>query len=465
MNRRDVLTAGVGLVTMGILKEALAARPCPPTLAGTQAVACPPPTGATQWEWDVPSLQDETDFYSNVMGWTIPGGADSFSQAAQNAAWASSSGYGFGSLHSDTEGDALWAWSQQLGRYGTVAAGSGSTTQTWNDDVLTYYKNNMLSKLDANEQPGAPGTGLGYDHLYVHGLAKVYNDTADAAIIPVLTGIRTRLESAPAYQTLDSGGSLSVATWGARGVGRWALSAAFAAEATGDANWIAVRDNLVRAYETSPDWQDSTNTPAINNGGGMYFESRGQMQFTSGSGGTAAYDGGRRINTSWMTSIAVEAVWRMYVQTGSAILRDRLIKMARYVQHYAHEPSWAFPNAGSRWGHNGDGSRFHIGGGNGSANNAADDCSSDAALVNTMVIGYKLTGDTDMLDFARTLFSRGNRYNPGSPYQLMAQSLNHVFKYVDTVPNPSQRRFQWNKGQLQFCYMIFENGGRPSVLA
>jgi hypothetical protein len=86
-----------------------------------------------------------------------------------------------------------------------------------------------------------------------------------------------------------------------------------------------------------------------------------------------------------------------------------------------------------------------------------------------MVIGYKLTGETDMLDFAKLLFSRTNRFLPAAPTwsdgTLVAQSVNHVYKYVDTVPAPGGTRLEWNKGQLQYCYMIFENGGIPSVLA
>ena len=461
MNRRDVLTAGAGLATLP-LGEALAGPSCPPDLAGAPQVVCPAPTGPVQWEWDVPSLQDETDFYSNVMGWTIPNGADDYTDIATGGyTWNPSSAADLGSnMHGDTEGDELWTWDQQWKRHGVKPVGNGSTTKNWRDDLLAVFKNTLLTELDEHEGPGRPGSGYGYDHLYSQGLCTIYNDTRDSEILPVLAGIRTRLENVSQYQTLASGGSLSVANWEGRNVARWTISAAYATQATNDPAWVAIRDDLVRAYETSPDWEEGG---VIANGGGLFFASRGQSNFVNGSGGTSAYDGGRRFHSAFQVGLIAEAMWRCYVQTGSSVLRDRLIKIARYVQHYAHEPSWVYPNVGGRFGHEGNGSRWHIAGGDGSATNAAKDCSYDISLVNAMVIGYKLTGEAGMLGFARTLFSRGNRYDPGGSRSLWAP-LDEVHKYVDLQCDPSRKRFQFNKGQLQYCYLLFENGGNPTVV-
>lgn len=47
MKRRDVLRAGMGLVTVGGLNTAIAARPCPPTIAGTQPINCVPAAGSS----------------------------------------------------------------------------------------------------------------------------------------------------------------------------------------------------------------------------------------------------------------------------------------------------------------------------------------------------------------------------------------------------------------------------------
>lgn len=45
MKRRDILRAGIGLVSAGGLEKVLAAQPCPPTLGGTLPVNCPAPAG------------------------------------------------------------------------------------------------------------------------------------------------------------------------------------------------------------------------------------------------------------------------------------------------------------------------------------------------------------------------------------------------------------------------------------
>lgn len=407
-------------------------------------------------------MQDETDFYQNVMGWTIPSGADSYTDIGTGGyPWNPASAGDLGSnMHNDTEGDELWTWDQQWKRHGDKPVGNGSTTKDWRDNLLSVFKSDLLNELDQHEAPGRPGSGYGYDHLYCQGLSLIYHDTADAEILPVLSGVRTRLEAVSQYQNLASGGTLSVANWEGRNVARWTISAAYATQATGDPAWAAVRDNLVRAYETSPDWEEGG---VIANGGGMYFAGRGQSNFVGGSGGPAAYDNGRRFHSAFQIGQVTEGMWRCYVQTGSAVLADRLVKMARYVQHYAHDPAWSFPNVGSRFGHEGNGARFHISPGDGSATNAAKDCSYDIGLVNLMVIGYKLTGDTSLLSFARTLFSRGNHYDPGGDRRLWAP-LDEVHKYVDLQCDPTRKRFQFNKGQLQYCYQLFENGGNPAIL-
>ena len=459
MDRRTVLKSGLGLVSMGAFAPALAARPCPPTFADTAPVNCPQPTGAAGWVWDIPSLQDETDFYTNVMGWTIPGNASSFSDlGAGGYTWTSSGSYGFGNIHNDTEGDNLWTWYQQYKRYGTVGVGSGSTTRDWYEDLLGYFKNNLLSRLDADDGDGAP-SGFGFDHMYGQGLAHVYNDTGDSGIPAVLNGLRTRIEGRSQYQSVAGGGTMAVSYWLARGVGRWGIIAAYGYQALGGAEWEALRDNMVSAYATAPDWEEGG---VIRNGGGCFFASSDQ----SGYDGISGYGSGRRYQSTFSLAVAVEAMWRLYIQTGNTTLRDRLIKAARYVEYYAHDPSWVGPNVGDRFGHNGDGSRYHKSGGDsGNANDAASDCSYDISLVNTLVFGYKLTGDTGLLDRAKVHFSRGNRWDPGVPGTLWADSINHVHKYVDTQCDPSRSEFQFNKGALQYCYQIFENGGNPAVIS
>jgi hypothetical protein len=65
------------------------------------------------------ALQDDTDFYTNVMGWTIPADASSFTDLGTGGYPGNAlSGWSLSNVHSDTEGDALRAWNQQYKRYG-----------------------------------------------------------------------------------------------------------------------------------------------------------------------------------------------------------------------------------------------------------------------------------------------------------------------------------------------------------
>ncbi len=416
------------------------------------------------FSWNTPSLQDETDFYTNIMGWTIPANANSFTDLGLGGyTWTASSGYAFGDVHNDTEGDNLWIWNEQYKRYGSVSVGSGSTTLDWRDDLETYYINNLLSELDADDD--GSNAGYGFDHMYGQGLATRYFESSNAAILPVLTGLRTRIEGVTEYQTADGRSPIAVAYWFTRGVARWAIVAAYCAEATGDTAWEDVRDTLVYAFETATDWEDEGTTNIVT--GGHYFASRDQAFFDSEwtAGGTAEYDLGQRYNSAFSYGLAAEAVWRLYVQSGSTILRDRLIAMARYIMYYAHDPAWsAQGNAGTRFGHEPNGDRVRIFGGDaGTTLEASSDPSYDTSLINTMVIGYKLTGETEMLQFARRLFERGNRWDPGSWTTFWATSYQHVHKYVDTQCDVSRNEFQFNKGQLQYNYMLFENGGEVAV--
>ena len=183
MKRRDVLQGAVGLVVAGMTGRVMAEVPCPPVMEGGSPSPCPAVTGSLGWSWDVPSLQDETSFYENVMGWTIPSNADSFTNlGAGGYPWSSTNAYGFGNIHGDTEGDNLWTWYQQYKRYGTVNVGNGSTTRDWFENLLSLYKSNLISALNRSDG------GFDYDHLYAAGLCHVYVDTGDSAIPPVLDG-------------------------------------------------------------------------------------------------------------------------------------------------------------------------------------------------------------------------------------------------------------------------------------
>lgn len=417
--------------------------------------------GSLTWEWNVPSLQDETDFYTNVMGWIIPSDAATDWNDA-GWPWDDPASWNISNPHQDSEGDDLWAWDQQEKRYGPTQTVRGSqNVSDWKTRALTWTKDNLLTAYDNHEEFGDTGTGHGMDHVTIQGIATIYHDTGDSDLLTLANGIRTRLEALPRMQDLLASTPIAMSQFLLRGPARWSLVSAYGFQAFGGQAWQDLRDACIFGLLNSPDWEEGG---VIANGGGMYFGSSSQAGFD----GISGYAGGRRYQGTWHIGIAAEAMWRLYIQTGNTSLRDRLIKMARYVQYYAHKPEWNFPNIGSRFGHEGDGTHFHNSNGNadGTQANAARGPQYDAGVINCLVYAYKLTGDSALLDRAKIHMARCNRHEEGSPYAEMVtgQSATHVYRYVDTQANPNRKYFYWNKGVLQYCYPLFENGGNPSVI-
>ena len=63
-----------------------------------------------------------------------------------------------------------------------------------------------------------------------------------------------------------------------------------------------------------------------------------------------------------------------------------------------------------------------------------------------------------------TLFTRCNRFRQATPYTLEADSINHIYNYVNTTAGSGGTRPDFNKGELQYCYQVFEGGGVPSII-
>jgi hypothetical protein len=243
---------------------------------------------------------------------------------------------------------------------------------------------------------------------------------------------------------------------GGRNIARWLILFCYLAHATGKAKWVNWRNALIDRYANSTSWQEAPTLGIIQ--GGHYFCDRDWMN-QNGQGGTSAYDAGRRSNSVFMYGLHAEAVWRAFLSTGRADMRDRLIKMARFIQYYGHVPTHAVPFTGAFMGHQ-NGAHWHRDGDN-SAN-----CSYDASVVNTLVWGYKLTGDTNLLNRARVHFRQATRWSEGNPAGGGGPLVgsNEVYAFVDTRKNPDAIFFAHNKGQLQYCYQLFENEGNPTTL-
>jgi hypothetical protein len=409
-------------------------------LAGTLIAGGARAQAGPVWTYAVPSQADEQATYDNVLkwAWTASDKTPEFASTYQGPASSSFN------VHDSSEGDDLWTHYQQYLRTGN------SLHRTWAQGWRNYfvsgaYRNGFASSGES--------TGFLYDHMYGQGLvlwAIHENDPAALAEAETLAGIIEAQGVTP--------GSTPMAYWGSRAKARHLIVATYVAQATNSQRWITLRNRLIDAWVRSPDWA----TGAV---GGNYFVGRDQMPYAGTN--VAAYDQGRRVNSAFQFALHTEGLWRAYLATGREDVRQKLVDIALWTEYYAHDPSYVNPMVGAWYGQNGDKSRWHRDGDSGNTNVKGTDPVYDTATVNTLVIGYKLTGRRSMLELARTMFRRGTIFAAGSAADPPTTKLvpdNQVHHFVDTLTNPDQFLFDYNKGELQYTYLLFENGGNPIVM-
>jgi hypothetical protein len=370
-----------------------------------------------------------------VLAWTWTAADKQFDFVADPGVFTSSV-----NIHEDTETDDLWTWYQQYLRTGNPLARTWA--QRWRDYFVNYYPADLQNE-DIN---------YGYDHVYGQGLVLWAVKENDAAAMAAAESIGDIVIG-------NFGGSLppavgSVGNNGGRDIARWLILFCYLAQGTGKSKWINWRNALIDRYANATNWQEAPTLGIVQ--GGHYFCNRAWMS-QNGQGGTGAYDAGRRSNSVFMYGLHAEAVWRAFLATGRADMRDRLIKMARFMQYYGHNPAYAVPFTGGFMGHE-NGQYWHRDGA------GPTNCSYDASVVNTLVWGYKLTGDANLLTRAHAHFRQTTRWREGGPGDGSAALVGptDVFAFVDTRRNLDLIYFTHNRGQLQYCYQLFENGGAPA---
>ena len=372
-------------------------------------------------------------------------------------------------VHDDSEADDLWTWDAQV-RRGYTAPIATAYRNRW----LTYYKGMYRAALPTAAGDFNPPTAADpMCHTYGWGLVRygvLSNDPAaiteaeaiaDIALTRVFGGITSANYPRASFGTGWGGG---------RNRARPAILVAYLAQATGKAKWTGWLNALIELYMGSPDWQAAPTNGIVQ--GGAYFcdqawmNTNGQNAGYSGgartayASGDAAWSAGARSNSSYQYSLHGEFLWRAYLITKRTDVRDRLIQFARFIEYYAHDPAHTAnggPFVTSIFGHRA-GARWH--------RDLPGAAHYDASVVNILVWGYKLTGDANLLARAKVHFRQATRWAEGQPGAgagpLVAE--NQVSDFIDTRRNVGGSVFFTdNKGQLQFVYQIFENGGRPAL--
>jgi hypothetical protein len=263
----------------------------------------------------------------------------------------------------------------------------------------------------------------------------------DASVIPVAEQLGALVESY--WSGTTPGGSM--AHWRARRGGRSLLLATRLAQVTGKQRWIDLRDKLINLWLQSPDWDAR----------GFYWVGPANTNTYAGAG---AFDAGYRIHSAFQIGILNEAFDHAFRTTGNTALRDRLVAMANFVNQHGIDPTYQY--TGSWFGLDPNGNTWHnyFSGCNPCT---FSDPSYTTPLVNTLVRGYKYTGDRRYLDRAKVFFNRGTKTSYGKVTPEVGDNVVHHF--VDTRWSADRWYLAYNKGELQYAYLIFENGGNPSV--
>jgi hypothetical protein len=402
------------------------------------------PNSAALWSYSVPTQADEQATWDLLgMAWTA---------SDKNTELAASPAVPTPDWHDDTEGDDLWTHYQMYRR--TIATNPSQAAiylawaQAWRNRFVNDYVNGMSTQPREQEQ--------GYiDHVYGQGMIVYAHFVTDSAALTAAGNVGSLIAAEP-----FTIGSTSMSFSGARGRARWLIVTCYLAEKIG-APWIALRNNIIDAWLQSPDWQ----TGII---GRMTFVSASEASYhppPDPLGGTPAYNAGRRYIGTFHVALLAEALWRAYLATGRADVRARLVEMAYWCHHYASDPAWVNPMVGTYIGHESSGARFIRETDSGNANTSSGAAEYSLCLVNLMTMGYKLTGWLPFLNEAHRFLKIGQSWGAGAYGAAKQIADGQVHHFIDTLNNPDAVYFDYNKGELQYSYLVFENSGAPTVFA
>lgn len=410
-------------------------------------LGAPATAGANGLLTTLPTWADEDAAY-RARGLTIDpgffehieGGNYSDSQLAKFAGLSSLTNT---EMHTDTEGDDLWTAYHMWKRLEGIKPNS-----IWRqrmNNLKDFYVNDYVSVLTGSGRE----TDNNYDHLYGWGLCDWYKTEAanepdgGAAAKAAIDDIVAAMVSWNAGFSASQVGDQLLGN--GNGSRRWARQLRFAvcaAEVSPTTQNVAWRDKVIDMVLAAPDFD-----PTIE----MYFYG----DFVTDKNGFDYSAGDRVVNTFhmgiWMD--ALWQAWRVLQQENDSradVVRQRLLDMATYYRDFGPDSDNRVPlltgvniNTGERL----DTSATGYGGQN----------TYTMSPVNGLVFAYKLTGDKSYLDVAWALWLNTHETRHG------ANTIGH---YADSLLASATgfRFLAQNKGELQYVYALFENGGDPIVL-
>ncbi len=408
-----------------------------PLITVTVSNAAPPPvTGPIS----MPTVEDEKNTYRK-WGWTW---ASSVEPAAVTEPIPGYSVYDV-DVHYDTEGDDLWSYIMMYQRSGNPVY--LNRAKAW----ARYFREDYRSCVGASEENFCfDRDAFGADHLYGWGLVAWYKYTCGTPEGCDTTALEEAKRLAEVAEGLYSP-TADIACYlrngcihyGLRAAARHLILASYVSEVTGEARYIALRDKITNILMNAPEWDAAR---------GTYFVGAEETGYVI-KDDPNAYTSGARVESAFQLALLSEAFYRVYRATDRADVRDRLIAIARYVDAYGLDPGCQLTAGyfgirnGKIWHKYSDG--------NASGCTATFwDSSYTTSLVNTLVMGYKLSGDQHLYDRAKYFFNRGTKGTYGDPNKRTAGDT-EVHHFVDTL-FAHDYWLAFNKGELQYTYLLFD---------
>ncbi|MFA5313416.1 MAG: LamG-like jellyroll fold domain-containing protein, partial [Methanomassiliicoccales archaeon] len=365
--------------------------------------------------YTIPSLQDEKNTYLRwSWAWTADKESSSIIDPINNYVVTDPF------IHSSTEGDDLWTYLQMYLRTNNPMYLNRATA--W----ARYFKNDYVQCVGTDDTFCYDKGAFGLDHVYGWGLVDWYEYTGDATYLTAAENIATQIETlwgpSTTFSCLPASGCIM---YGIRQISRQLLIITRVAEATNNQRWVTLRDRILNILMSSP-YYDSQY--------GMYFVSR---ESTDDMLGVGSYNNGSRIQSPFEIGVLAEALFRAYLATDRSDIRDRIVAMARFIDQYGLDQTYQYV-----------GYRFGIVNGQVWHASSTWDPALTTSLVNTLVLGYKYTGDINLLNKAKNFFNRGTKGVYGSATQRTAVD-NVVSHFVDTKFDTSTGNFYLgnNKGE------------------
>lgn len=403
--------------------------------------------------FSMPTVDDERNTYKS-WGWT-------WDESTANAAYDSANGYSISSpdIHGDTESDDVWDYLEAYDRRTSGRDGYLQRAKAWRD----YYVNSFEGSPEQNNDESFLA-----DHFYGWGLMQYgarFNDSAAVAEAVKIAGTVHDIWAQRENGGWPTPGSFDIAHYGMRGPARNLHLAVIVADATGDAKAVELRDHLIDLWLASPDWDAAQ---------GMYWVSDEQMGYynLTPPDGPLSYAAGDRAVSSFHVGQLAEAFFAAWLspnvaQSKKDALRARIVAMATWVRANGLDPTYRYSS--DTFGIRGSGGAWW----NYSLGPVSFwDGVYTVSLVNVLVLGYKFTGDVSFLSGpasnglypAQYAFNRGikNIYGSTTDRECADDVVGH---FVDTRFDTStgNEYLYNNKGELQYTYLIFENGGNPTV--